>query len=291
MQSFVEPDDLQFLEKNAADMRDVGVHLPHLDQRVNLLNYIRIADDVVANIRKSDSTAAADPARLLDWGCGYGQMTWLLRRRGMAVTSFDIGPDDVVLPTIPLCQDLLVTRSTHSIALPFPDNAFDAVLSCGVLEHVDECSGVPGNEIISLREIARVLRPNGQFLIYQLPQQWAWQEALVRRLKLGYAHPRRYTGIEITRILKSTGFDVTAIRRANFVPKNLTGLPHLVRRAYSRFSPLLMRLDRLMCQIPLANRFAGVLEVVAIKATEAGGGQTSSGNCVSISPDTSTCGP
>lgn len=268
MQHTVKLDDLQFLESNSAAMRDAGVHLPHLDQRVNLLNYIRIADDITGNVRDSESFPNIDRNRrtqILDWGCGYGQMTWLLNRRGHSVTSFDIGPPDSTLPNIPLCRDLAVVRSTHPTDLPFPDNSFDAVLSCGVLEHVDECSGIPGSELKSLREIARVLRPNGKFLIYQLPQKWAWQEAVVRRFNLGYAHPRRYTQFEIAAILKSTGFNVAVVRRANFVPKNLTGFPPAFRRTYSRFSRVLMRLDRFMCKIPLVNRVAGVLEIVAVK--------------------------
>lgn len=263
--------DLQFLEENSAAMRRAGVHLPHLDQRVNLLNYIRIADDVVRNISEKVSHREAQfesKTKALDWGCGYGQMTWLLKRRGLEVTSFDIGSDESALPAIPLCRDLAVIRATHPTNLSFPDNSFDAVLSCGVLEHVDECSGVPGSELKSLREIARVLRPNGKFLIYQLPQQLAWQEAVVRGLKLGYAHPRRYTEAEIIGILRSTGFHVLSVRRANFVPKNLTGLPQFIKHGYNRFSWILMALDRIMCKIPIVNRIAGVLEVVAVKAPD-----------------------
>lgn len=260
-------DDLQFLEKNSTAIRHLGVHLPHLDQRVNHLNYIRIANDVTGAVYASVYAPEAQMSnQVLDWGCGYGQMTWLLKRRGLAITSFDIGPDDAVLPDIPLCRGLEVIRSNHPTELPFPDESFDAVLSCGVLEHVDECSGVPGSELKSLREIARVLRPSGKFLIYQLPQQLAWQEAVVRRFKLGYAHPRRYTEAEITAILKSAGFNVAVVRRANFVPKNLTGFPQVLRRVYNRFSGILMALDRLMCKIPVANRVAGVLEIVAVKA-------------------------
>lgn len=274
MQPLVKLDDLQFLESNSAAMRHAGLHLPHLDQRVNLLNYIRIADDIIGKVRHDESFSDTHLSRrpqILDWGCGYGQMTWLLNRRGLAVTSFDIGPADSALPNIPLCRDLAVVRSTHPTGLPFPDNSFDAVLSCGVLEHVDECSGIPGSELLSLREIARVLRPNGKFLIYQLPQKWAWQEAVVRRFNLGYAHPRRYTEREIAAILKSTGFKLAVVRRANFVPKNLTGLPETFRRTYSRFSRVLMQLDRLICKIPMVNRVAGVLEIVAVKDNDTPG--------------------
>jgi len=258
--------DLQFLEQNSSAMARAGIFLPHLDQRINLLNYIRIAEDVAANLSGLPLPEGQNaPARTLDWGCGYGQMTWLLKNRGLAVTSFDIGPDDTPLPDMPLCSELKVVRSTHPTNLPFADACFDAVMSCGVLEHVDECSGTPGNESKSLDEIARVLSPNGKFLIYQLPQKAAWQEAVVRRFKLGYAHPRRYSEAEIVAILAGAGFTVTRLKRANLVPKNLTGMPMALRKAYSKFTPLLLVLDRILCTIPVLNRIAGVFEIVAVK--------------------------
>ncbi len=259
-------DDLRFFRMNAAAIRARGHVLPHLDQDVAIHNYIRIADDI--SVRAHAGNAAAPGARrILDWGCGYGQMSFLLKRRGLVVTSFDIGPDDTALPDIPLCKNLDVVRTTRPTSLPFADASFNAVLSCGVLEHVDECSGVAGNELLSLREITRVLAPGGQFFIYQLPQALAWQEAVVRKLQLGYAHPRRYTAREIRRILAGAGFEVVSLRRANFIPKNLTGMPQSLRRVYSKFSRPLALLDRVMCRIPGLNVFAGVLEISARKTT------------------------
>jgi hypothetical protein len=59
-------------------------------------------------------------------------------------------------------------------------------LSCGVRGHLDKF-GQPGNEVESLRQIARVLRPSGHFLIYQLPQRLTVQEAIARAVKCGNA--------------------------------------------------------------------------------------------------------
>ena len=265
-------DDLAFLQENANCMRAAGLNFLHLDQTINLRNYVRIANDIATQVahRNSERDSKAPLAiqhggtRFLDWGCGFGQMSWLLRRRAMEVTSFDIGPDDATLPDMPLCQDLRVIRTMHPTRLPFPENHFAVVLSCGVLEHVDECSGELGNERKSLAEIARVLQPAGLLLIYQLPQRAAWQEAVVRRFKLGYAHPRRYSGSEIVAMLDQAGFEVIRLRRANLVPKNLTGLPAGLRRLYSHFSGPLNVLDRTVCRIPLLNRMAGVLEISAV---------------------------
>jgi SAM-dependent methyltransferase len=248
--------DYAYLRDNARI--GLALKLPafiHLDQPIGVWNYIRIANDVA---RQAAGT-------LLDWGCGYGQMTYLLRQRGFQVTSFDVGAPDTTMPEIPICRDLTVVRSQHPTQLPFEAASFDAVLSCGVLEHVDEYSGHSGNERESLREIARVLRPGGRLLIYQLPQKHAWQEALIRRFKLGYSHPRRYAAGEIGQMLRAAGFEIVRLRRANLIPKNLTGMPAALRRIYSHFSRILIATDGGLAQIPGVSQVAGVLEITASK--------------------------
>lgn len=248
--------DYEFLHSNAQIAQSLNVeHFPILSQPIVNWSYIRIANEIAQKIQ---------PCDLLDWGCGYGQMTFLLNRRGFRVTSFDLGSLESELPNIPLCRNLSVVRTMHSTRLPFDDSSFDAVLSCGVLEHVDEGSQ-SGNEIKSLREIARVLRPGGVLLVFQLPQRYAWKEALIRRFKLGYAHARRYSKPEIVSLLSQTGFSVKTVGRANLIPKNLTGMPASLRRHYSQFTSLLMALDDILCQVPVLNQFAGVMEITAQK--------------------------
>jgi SAM-dependent methyltransferase len=249
------PHDYSFLLANGYLGARSGHYFAHLRQPIGVWNYLQIADRIVRQL----------PAgHLLDWGCGYGQMTYLLRQRGLHVTAYDLGTPDTPMPDIPLCRGLSIVRSTHPTSLPFADQTFDAVLSCGVLEHVDEHSQ-PGNEWLSLREIARVLRPGGTLLIYQLPQRYAWQEALLRRLRLGYTHPRRYTAAEIKTMLQRTGYTVTRVRRGNMLPKNLSGVPGWAAGMYNSAAQLVLAADRLLCQVPVLNHLAGVLEVTAIR--------------------------
>jgi SAM-dependent methyltransferase len=171
------------------------------------------------------------------------------------------------MPDIPLCRALRAVYVPHPTHLPFEAGVFDAVLCCGVLEHVEE-SNPRGNAVESLRELARVLRPHGRLLIYQLPQRCAWQEAVVRRLRLGYAHPRRYSEDEITGMLRETGYRVQGVRRANLFPRNLTCLPEWLRATYSLFSHAVIALDGVLCGVPGLNRLAGVVEVCAQRDAE-----------------------
>jgi SAM-dependent methyltransferase len=248
-------EDYEFLRHTARAGREAGIsHFSHLDQPVGIWNYVRIANEIAERV----------PAgRVLDWGCGLGQMTYLLRRRGFDVVAYDIGETVRGLPDLPLTRAVQIVRGSHPTNLPFEDGAFDAVLSCGVLEHVDEFSGVNGNELASLREIHRVLKPGGFFPIYQLPQRHTWQEAITRTLGIGYTHPRRFTEEEIRDMLAATGFHVAGLKRFNMLPKNLTGLPAGVRDFYSNFSDAVMAADRLLSRVPVVNRVAGVLEVLA----------------------------
>jgi len=250
-------DDFRFLMKTAAIGRAAGIsNFLHLDQPIGIWNYIRIANDI---------RACVPPGRLLDWGCGLGQMSYLLQRRGFEVVSYDMDTTAASLPDLPLTRAVSIVRGADPVRLPFSDAEFDAVLSCGVLEHVDEYSA-PGNERLSLQEIHRVLKPDGFFPIYQLPQQCAWQEAIARVLKNGYTHPRRFSEGEIRRLLSATGFRVVRLRRFNMLPKNMTGLPTSIRAYYSRLSGTVFGADGLLSSVPILNRLAGVLEVLAQKA-------------------------
>lgn len=247
--------DYDFLLATARAGRAAGItHFLHLDQPIGIRNYIRIANEIADRVPQG---------RLLDWGCGLGQMSYLLKRRGFDVVPYEIGETIETLPDLPLTREVQIVRGTHPTNLPFEAESFDAVLSCGVLEHVDEVSRVKGNELRSLREIHRVLKPGGWFPIYQLPQEHTWQEALTRALEVGYSHPRRFTEREIRDLLGASGFAVERLERFNMLPKNLTGLPAGVRDFYSRLTGPVMAADRILSAIPGLNRVAGVLEVLA----------------------------
>ena len=245
--------DYDFLMDTVQRANRVGISLAHLEQPLAIRNYIRIANDIASQV---------PPCALLDWGCGVGQMTYLLSRRGFRVTSFDLGADDTRFPDLPFWRDMRVVRTTDPISLPFADTSYSAVLSCGVFEHVTE-GDTPGDEIGSLREISRVLEPGGAFLVYQLPQRSAWQEALIRQFRLGYSHPRRFSKREIAEILTENGFAVERVRHANMVPKNLSGMPPTVKSWYGRLTPALAALDALTSRLPGLNLLSGTLEVTA----------------------------
>jgi SAM-dependent methyltransferase len=103
--------------------------------------------------------AAAELAgfrRILDVGCGDGQIARLLSSTGARVVGVD-----------PTWNQLSVAAErgggaayvrAGAAGLPFADGVFDAAVACLVFEHIDDLDG-------AVAEIARVVQPGGRFTL------------------------------------------------------------------------------------------------------------------------------
>jgi len=215
---------------------------------------MREYDSIVSRI------ASDRPDSILDWGCGWGQITSMLEEVGLDVTAVDYRPDEIdqdgphPLPRYPGLQAYLTSDPRK---LPFADSSFAAVLSCGVLEHVVDPDA-------SLEEIRRVLQPGGTFYVYKLPNRYSYLEAIAKRLGLYYhgAEPddRTYTKRSALALLRAHGFDVRESRRMNMLPLTLPS------RLSAVMSGAIWRANRLLSKIPGLNLLATNLEAVAIRA-------------------------
>jgi SAM-dependent methyltransferase len=206
-----------------------------------MLQYETIADRVVGD----------EPGRILDWGCGLGQVTSLLAERGAEVTAFDYRPAANAPTTQPLDRfpELELYVSPDPVRLPFGDGAFGAVLSCGVLEHVQDPDG-------SVDEIRRVLQPGGTFYIYNLPNRWGYTEKVARLLGLYYhgelPDDRVYTVDTARTLLERHGFTIAEARRAHMLPLIVGGPPELVWKTSNALE-----------RVPGLNLVATTIELVA----------------------------
>lgn len=104
--------------------------------------------------------AAAELAgfdRVLDIGCGDGQLSRLIAAGGGVVAGID--------PTwnqITVAQERAggaVFARSAAAELPFAAGSFDAAVACLVFEHIDDVDG-------AIAEVARVLRPGGRFSFF-----------------------------------------------------------------------------------------------------------------------------
>ena len=213
----------------------------HLRSGPQMLQYQALADDL----------AARKPGRVLDWGCGYGQVTALLRERDIDVVPFDYRGDLSEPRVEPLERfpEVQAHLSPYPVALPFDACTFDTVLSCGVLEHVQDPDG-------SLDEIRRVLRPGGTFYVTNLPNRYSYTEKGARLLGVYYhgqlPDDRVYTKRSIERLVERHGFTVRELRHAHMLPLTLGGPARPIWSA-----------SRLLERVPGLNTFATSLEVIA----------------------------
>lgn len=203
-----------------------------------------------------DRIASDGHQRILDWGCGLGQLTRLLTDRGLGVTSFDYaaGVDGVQERALELYPGLTATVSSDPRLLPFPDNAFDAVLSMGVLEHVEDPDA-------SLDEIRRVLVPGGSLYCYKLPNRTSYLEFIARHSGMffhGQAEfDRLYDLPTAVDMFRRHGFDVVDARLANMLPLAIPG------RVTDALGAPIWRTSNGLSRLPGLKRLATNVELVA----------------------------
>jgi ubiquinone/menaquinone biosynthesis C-methylase UbiE len=196
--------------------------------------------------------AGDGPGRLLDWGCGWGQVSALLLERGVDVTSFDWAegaPEaEVQLEKFP---HISAFRSSQPVALPYADDSFDSVLSCGVLEHVHDADA-------SLEELKRVMRPGATFYVYKLPNRFSYLEAVARLLGAYYhgklPNDEIYTMRSARERLERHGYAVSEARTANMLPLTVGG---------DALGAQIWSANRTLSRIPLLNLLATNVELVA----------------------------
>jgi len=103
-----------------------------------------------------DSLGLTADTRVLETGCGRGQVVYMLTREYGCV---HVTGCDFCTKAVEWCQGaypgLTFVRCCVS-ELPFPDAAFDVVLALDVTEHL-----LPDVYPLALREFLRVLAPNG----------------------------------------------------------------------------------------------------------------------------------
>lgn len=94
---------------------------------------------------------------ILDAGCGTGiTLGWLQRySRHKPVEGIDVAPEALEFCRARGHQQV---RVGSVLDLPYPDAAFDLVVSHDVIQHVDD-------DVAGMREMGRVLRPGGALLV------------------------------------------------------------------------------------------------------------------------------
>ena len=114
---------------------------------------------------------------VVDFGCGTGENSLLLARRGAQVQAVDISPDliDIARRRLTLNGiDCGVTFHTASVyEIPLPDASVDMVFGMAILHHLDMR--------LAARETWRLLKPGGR-AIFQEPMRNSGFLRLLRKI-------------------------------------------------------------------------------------------------------------
>ena len=97
---------------------------------------------------------AVKTGRILDVGCGVGQVVKRLRDENIEAFGVDVSEPNIRQAN----QHIGFCNLYDGVSLPFGENEFDAVGAFNVLEHVDEPEAF-------IAELIRVLKPNGCLVI------------------------------------------------------------------------------------------------------------------------------
>jgi SAM-dependent methyltransferase len=144
-----------------------------------------------------------ETARILDAGCGTGGFLAKLRAAHAQAELFGLEYAEGAAARAAAKAGAHVAAGTVN-ALPFPDGAFDAVVSLDVICH----GGV--EEAAALAEFRRVLRPGG-LLVLNLPAHEWLRSAHDLRVHTA----RRYDRARATALLAEAGFEEPAPRHWN----------------------------------------------------------------------------
>lgn len=188
-----------YIEKTTNKFLNTSVrncYLRHINAILNTLNHKRFSKSSLKG---------------LDWGCGTGYQGSLLSQNKLEIFHCDVpnalNKDQEFIGNLAKYKLL-----DHEYKLPYNDCSFDFVVSFGVLEHVP-------NEVESLKEINRILKPGGVFFVFMLPRSFSYIQRIAH-LRGDFYHDRLYTKKIIRSMFKSSGFTVNNIIDAQIIPRS-----------------------------------------------------------------------
>jgi SAM-dependent methyltransferase len=150
--------------------------------------------------------------RILDVGCGCGRTLKRLEEHGFEMAGITINPEEVERADHPEVH--LMDIQADLEAAPLQGQCFDAAISFDCLEHLE-------NPLAGLRNINRLLAPEGVLIAYIPPVRWVECEY----------HTIVYTPRQMRWLLNLTGFDLE--RKTGFYSLGSKGVTYYARKKYS----------------------------------------------------------
>ena len=143
--------------------------------------------------------------RVLEIGCGTGNLAILVKRLhpGAEVVGLDPDPKALARARRKAEREALPVQLNRGFAedLPYPDGAFDRVLSAFMFHHLE-----PDGKEKTLHEVRRVLKPDGSVHLLDLGGATVRSDGVVARLQHRSERLRDNFGDRIPTLLREAGF-------------------------------------------------------------------------------------
>lgn len=185
--------------------------LPGYDLLTRLFGFNRVHETLIAQAE------LADGHRVLEIGCGTGNLAIRAKKTHPAVSVVGSDPDPLALSRAQRkTAQLNGIRFERGYAqrLPYADGEFDRVLSSMMLHHLDDDA-----KSAAAAEVFRVLRPSGRVHLVDMGGDMTARDGLSARLVMHSPHAAGNLGDAIPRLLRAAGLDCTevATQRHRFV--------------------------------------------------------------------------
>lgn len=155
-----------------------------------------------------DKVAELPAERVLDIACGTGQLLAMLAERPDLPELIGI---DKVPAMLDVARQRIGQRATllecEASQLPFDDATFQLITSTSALHYFPDADA-------TLREIRRVISPNGNLVITDWCRKYLWMRLLNRILpRTHHAHVHTFSIDELERSLAEAGFNICSKSR------------------------------------------------------------------------------
>jgi ubiquinone/menaquinone biosynthesis C-methylase UbiE len=151
----------------------------------------------------------ADGLRVLEIGCGTGNVTVRAKRAHAGAELIGSDPDPLALARAQRkARGMTGIRFERAYAqqLPFADGEFDRVLSSMMLHHLAE-----DVKAAAAAEIHRVLRPGGELHVVDVGGHMTVHDGLAARRMMRSPHVAGNLGDSIPTLLRTAGFDCAEV--------------------------------------------------------------------------------
>jgi len=190
--------------------------------------------------------------RVLDLGCGRGELAWRCAHRGAFAWGLDYAPAALTLARSLPAQPRLAFGRADLTALPIASETFNLAFLLDVVEHL-----TPDQLRAALQEAHRALKPGGRLIVHTMPNTWyyRWGYPLYRwvqsargqnlprdpRARWGYSHlhVNEQSPLRLRAALRACGFQTRVwLRSTQDYQQETNPLARAVMRLLTRLPGL-----------------------------------------------------